>query len=107
MYNYGGSIEFGLGIAAVIGIGKLLLMGLHRIEDRSLNKKVEKIRREREAAKGDSDSISQIIRRLKAAEAAAESATLAAQTKTCVYCAEDIKAAAIRCKHCGSFLPEV
>jgi len=107
MYNYGGSIFSGLAIVAVIGIGKLLLMGLHRIEDRSVNKKVEKMRREREADEGDSDIIIENIRALKASVAATESATLAAQTKTCVYCAEDIKAAAIRCKHCGSFLPEV
>ena len=106
MYNYGGSIEFGLGILAVIGIGKLLLMGLHRIEDRSVNKKVERMRRESEAAEGGSESIIKNRRALTASEDEAQSATLAAQTKTCVYCAEDIKAAAIRCKHCGSFLPE-
>jgi len=43
----------------------------------------------------------------RAAEAATESVTLAAQTKTCVYCAEDIELAAIECKHCGSDLTEV
>jgi hypothetical protein len=53
------------------------------------------------------EALSTRRRELKAAEAPVESATLAAQTKTCVYCAEDIKAAAIRCKHCGSFLPDV
>ena len=105
---YAGSIFSGLAIMAVIGLGKLLLMGLGSIEDRRLNKKYEKMRREREAAKGESDSINEKKKRaLKAAEDASESATLAAQTKTCVYCAEDIKVAANRCKHCGSFLPDV
>jgi len=53
------------------------------------------------------EALSNKSRERRAAETATESATLAKQTKTCVYCAEDIKVAAIRCKHCGSFLPDV
>ena len=52
-------------------------------------------------------ALSNKSRERRAAEAATASATLAKQTKTCVYCAEDIKVAAIKCKHCGSFLPDV